>query len=105
MWGINCLRYEIQEVILPPSVQAAMQMQVEAERKKRANILESEGLKESSINKAEGEKTSKILASEGRQLEQINQATGQAEALLKVVNAKADSIKIMAVALNQPVRL
>ena len=80
-----------------------MQMQVEAERKKRANILESEGLKESSINRAEGEKTSKILASEGRQFEQINQATGEAEALLKVTHAKANPIKIMAEALNQPV--
>lgn len=42
-WGINCLRYEIKDVRLPEKVQEAMQMQVEAERKKRAAILESEG--------------------------------------------------------------
>ena len=38
-------------------------MQVEAERKKRAAILESEGIKAAEINIAEGKKQSRILAS------------------------------------------
>ena len=42
-WGIDCLRYEIKDVKLPDRVQEAMQMQVEAERRKRAAVLESEG--------------------------------------------------------------
>lgn len=42
-WGISCLRYEIRDIKLPSRVFDAMQMQVEAERKKRATILESEG--------------------------------------------------------------
>jgi regulator of protease activity HflC (stomatin/prohibitin superfamily) len=42
-WGINCLRYEIKDVKLPDKVQESMQTQVEAERRKRAAILESEG--------------------------------------------------------------
>jgi len=101
-WGINCLRYEIKDVKLPEKVQEAMQMQVEAERKKRAAILESEGLREASINKAEGEKQSKILVSEAQQLEQINKARGEADALAKVAYAKAESIKIVSMALSQP---
>lgn len=40
-----------------------MQMQVEAERKKRAAILESEGQREAEINVAEGRKRARILAS------------------------------------------
>ncbi|CAF0898349.1 unnamed protein product [Brachionus calyciflorus] len=100
-WGINCLRYEIKDVKLPERVQEAMQMQVEAERKKRANILESEGMREASINKAEGEKKSKILVSEANQLEQINRAQGEAEALFRIAKAKAESIKIVAESLNQ----
>lgn len=40
-----------------------MQMQVEAERKKRAAILESEGIREAEINVAEGKRQSRILAS------------------------------------------
>ena len=40
---------------------------VEAERKKRAAILESEGIKSAEINVAEGKKQSRILAS-GKQI-------------------------------------
>ena len=104
-WGINCLRYEIKDVKLPERVQEAMQMQVEAERRKRAAILESEGLREASINKAEGEKQSKILVSEAQQLEQINKARGEADAMAKVAQAKADSIRIVSLALNESVIL
>ena len=78
-------------------------MQVEAERRKRAAILESEGLRESSINKAEGEKQSKILVSEAQQLEQINEARGEADAIIKIAQAKADSIRIMSESLRQNV--
>ncbi len=38
------MRYEIRDIMLPTKVKEAMQMQVEAERKKRANILDSEGV-------------------------------------------------------------
>lgn len=102
-WGINCLRYEIKDVKLPDRVQEAMQMQVEAERKKRAAILESEGLREASINKAEGEKQSKILVSEAQKLEHINKARGEAEALERIAHAKADSIRIVSLALDEEV--
>lgn len=46
-WGIVCLRYEIRDIKLPSRIHEAMQMQVEAERRKRAVVLESEGEKES----------------------------------------------------------
>ncbi|KAJ8882548.1 hypothetical protein PR048_014359, partial [Dryococelus australis] len=62
-WGITCLRYEIRDIKLPSRVQEAMQMQVEAERKKRAAILESEGIREADINVAEGKRQARILAS------------------------------------------
>lgn len=51
--------------------------QVEAERKKRATVLESEGSREAAINVAEGQKQSQILASEGQKAEQINRAAGK----------------------------
>lgn len=49
---------------------------VEAERKKRATVLESEGTREAAINIAEGYKQAQILASEGEKAEQINKAAG-----------------------------
>ena len=76
-WGLMCMRYEIRDIKLPPRVQEAMQMQVEAERKKRAAILESEGIREAEINVAEGKKQSRILTSEANKVEQINEAHGK----------------------------
>lgn len=51
------------DIRLPQRVQEAMQMQVEAERKKRAAILESEGVREAEVNVAEGKRLARILAS------------------------------------------
>lgn len=51
---------------MPPRIQEAMQMQVEAERKKRATILQSEGQREAEINVAEGQKRASVLAAEGK---------------------------------------
>ncbi|XP_040888410.1 stomatin-like protein 2, mitochondrial isoform X1 [Toxotes jaculatrix] len=81
-WGIRCLRYEIKDIQVPPRVKESMQMQVEAERRKRATVLESEGTREAAINVAEGRKQSQILASEGEKAEQINKAAGLCISLL-----------------------
>lgn len=94
-WGISCLRYEIRDIQLPARVQEAMQMQVEAERKKRARVLESEGLRESDINVAEGKKRSRILASEAEKQEKINYAQGEAQAMLVKAEARAKSIDMI----------
>lgn len=100
-WGIRCLRYEIRDIKPPSKIQDAMQMMVEAERKKRAAILESEGIKQSEINIAEGHKQAKILASEAFKIEQINTAEGEAEALKAKANAKAQAIKMVSTAIGQ----
>ncbi|XP_064620939.1 stomatin-like protein stl-1 [Lineus longissimus] len=100
-WGIRCMRYEIRDIKLPSRVQEAMQMQVEAERKKRASILESEGIRESEINVAEGKKQSKILASEAWKMEQVNTASGEADALMKVASARAEAIVKIAEAIGR----
>lgn len=94
-WGISCLRYEIRDIRLPNRVHEAMQMQVEAERKKRAAILESEGIREADINVAEGKRQARILASEAEKQEQINQAAGEAAAILAIAEAKAKQIQVI----------
>lgn len=95
-WGISCLRYEIRDIKLPSRVHEAMQMQVEAERRKRAAILESEGVRAADINVAEGKRQSRILASEAQKQEEINRANGEAAALLAVADARAKGLKIVA---------
>jgi len=99
-WGIDCLRYEIRDIRMSPRVTEAMQMQVEAERKKRAAILESEGIKSAEINVAEGRKQSRILASEAEKQELINAALGQAESVVAAGKARAQSIELVSKALT-----
>ncbi|XP_051540136.1 stomatin-like protein 2, mitochondrial [Myxocyprinus asiaticus] len=100
-WGIRCLRYEIKDIHVPPRVKESMQMQVEAERKKRATVLESEGTREAAINVAEGRKQAQILASEGEKAERINNAAGEANAVLVKAEAKAKAIRLLSEALTQ----
>jgi len=95
-WGVTCLRYEIRDIHAPDGVVAAMHRQVTAERSKRAEILDSEGQRQSAINIAEGRKQSVILASEALRSESINMASGEAEAIL--LKAKATAAGIDAVA-------
>ncbi|KAK0643976.1 hypothetical protein B0T16DRAFT_191536 [Cercophora newfieldiana] len=95
-WGVTCLRYEIRDIHAPKPVVEAMHRQVTAERSKRAEILESEGQRQSAINIAEGQKQSAILASEAMRAETINKAAGEAEAIL--LRAKATAAGINAVA-------
>ncbi|KAM4709617.1 stomatin-like protein 2, mitochondrial isoform 1-T1 [Discoglossus pictus] len=99
-WGIKCLRYEIKDIQVPPKVREAMQMQVEAERRKRAMVLESEGTRESAINVAEGDKQAQILASEAERAEQINRAAGEANAILARAKARGEAIRVLAEALT-----
>lgn len=102
-WGITCLRYEIRDIQLPRRIQEAMQLQVEAERKKRASILESEGTREADINIAEGQRRARILASEADKQEQINRADGEALALLAVAQARAKGLDLIAKSLENQV--
>uniref|UniRef100_A0A5S6QAA4 PHB domain-containing protein n=1 Tax=Trichuris muris TaxID=70415 RepID=A0A5S6QAA4_TRIMR len=99
-WGLTCLRYEIRDMKMPKKIEEAMQMQVEAERRKRASILESEGVRVAEINVAEGKKLAQILASEAEKQEKINNAEGEAAAILVKAKAKSKAIETIAMALS-----
>jgi regulator of protease activity HflC (stomatin/prohibitin superfamily) len=96
VWGIQCLRYEIKDITPPDNVRHAMELQVAAERQKRAEILDSEGKRQSQINIAEGVKRDVVLQSEAAMTDQINRAKGEAEAILAVAKATAEGIELVA---------
>ncbi|XP_004502783.1 uncharacterized protein [Cicer arietinum] len=100
-WGLECLRYEIRDISPPRGVKAAMEMQAEAERKKRAQILESEGERQAHINRAEGKKSSVILASEAAMMDQVNRAKGEAEAILARAKATAEGLAVVSHSLKE----
>ena len=99
-WGIQCMRYEIKDIKPPETILKAMELQVAAERQKRARILESEGHRQAQVNNAEGEKTRVVLNSEASYIDQVNRAKGEGEAILCVANATANSISVVAKAIN-----
>jgi regulator of protease activity HflC (stomatin/prohibitin superfamily) len=80
-WGLKCMRYEIRDILPPRGIQAAMELQAESERRKRAAVLESEAEREASINVATGLKEKTIL-----------EATGEAEAIVAKAKATAAGI-------------
>jgi regulator of protease activity HflC (stomatin/prohibitin superfamily) len=100
-WGIQCMRYEIKDITPPPSILDSMELQMTAERKKRAQILESEGKRIAQVNLAEAEKQQTVLASEASMLDQINRAKGEAEAILAVAEATAKGLTTVGEAISQ----
>ncbi|XP_072975826.1 uncharacterized protein [Typha angustifolia] len=99
-WGLKCLRYEIRDISPPPGVKAAMEMQAEAERRRRAQVLESEGERQANINIADGKKSSVILASEAAMMDQVNRAKGEAEAILARSRATAEGLRVLSEAMK-----
>ena len=86
-WGIRVNRVEIKAIDPPNSVQQAMEMQMRAEREKRAAILTAEGVRQSAILTAEGEKQSSILRAEGDARSAVVRAEGEAQAIQTVFSA------------------
>lgn len=79
-WGLRISRVELKAIDPPPSIQQSMEMQMKADREKRAMILTAEGQRESDIKTAEGEKQARILGAEGDKHAQILGAEAERQA-------------------------
>ena len=94
-WGIKVNRVEVKNIIPPAEIQDAMERQMKAERLRRESILRAEGEKRSAILVAEGEKESAILRADAVREQRIREAQGEAQAILEVQKALADSIRML----------
>ena len=105
-WGIKVNRVELKNILPPAEIQDAMEKQMKAEREKRESILRSEGEKASKILVAEGDKESQILRAQAEKEaailradavreQKIREAQGEAEAVMMIQKAVADSLRLL----------
>jgi len=97
-WGIKVLRYEIKDITPPQAILHAMELQITAEREKRAMIAKSEGERQQQINTSEGQRQREINLADGRRQAEILRAEGEAKAIELVASATADAIRAIATA-------
>ncbi len=101
-WGIKVLRYEVRNITPSHNVIHTLEKQMEAERRKRAEITLAEAERESTINLSEGERKEAINISEGDKQRQINEAHGRAKEIEILADATAEGITMIASASAKP---
>ncbi len=102
-WGVKVNRVELQDITPPESVRVAMEKQMQAERNRRAEILNAEGEKQSRILRSEGEKASRINEAEAHKQSQILRAEGEMQAIKLRAEGEAQAIKLNAQAEAQAI--
>jgi regulator of protease activity HflC (stomatin/prohibitin superfamily) len=87
-WGVKVTRVEIRDITPSKAVQDSMEMQMTAERRKRAAILNSEGEREAAVNTARGNADAQVLAAEAQKKAAILQAEAQQQSI--ILNAEGE---------------
>lgn len=91
-WGVKVTSVEIREILPPSRVQNAMVRQMEAERIRRAMVIEADGRKEAIIKVAEGEARSEVLKAEGDREAVILEAEGIRQG--NILEAEGDALAL-----------
>ena len=96
-WGVKVSRVEIRKIEPPSNLITAMNLQMTAERERRAAVARADGERQAAIMRAEGEKQALILAAEGRQ----QAAVRDAEARVALARAEAEAPQMVSEAAQQ----
>ena len=96
-WGCKVSRVEIRKIEPPQNLILAMNLQMTAERERRAVVAKAEGEREAQVKRAEGEKQALILAAEGRKQASIQDA----EARERLAKAEGEATRMVSEAAAQ----
>ncbi|KAF5219729.1 putative SPFH domain / Band 7 family protein [Trypanosoma cruzi] len=103
-WGIECKRYEIRDITVSELVRRSMDLQADAERRKRQLILQSEGEAQAEVNRAEGLKRAQRCAAEAQKYTVLQRAEAEAEATGVMAAAISKSVTVVAASLEKTPR-
>jgi regulator of protease activity HflC (stomatin/prohibitin superfamily) len=92
-WGVDVTRVELQAIEPPRDIQQSMELQMRAERERRAAVTNAEAGKRAAILEAEGQREAQVRKAEGEKEAAILRAQGLAEARLAMANAEAEAIR------------
>ncbi|MBA3558676.1 MAG: SPFH/Band 7/PHB domain protein [Gemmatimonadaceae bacterium] len=92
-WGVDVTRVELQAIEPPRDIQQSMELQMRAERERRAAVTNAEATKRAAILEAEGVRESQVRRAEGEKDAAILRAQGLAEARLMMAQAEAEAIR------------
>jgi regulator of protease activity HflC (stomatin/prohibitin superfamily) len=90
-WGVKVSRVEIRKIEPPENLIRSMNLQMTAERERRAVVARADGDRQAAIMRAEGEKQALVLAAEGRRLAAVQDA----EARERLAQAEAEATRMV----------
>ncbi len=100
-WGVDVTRVELQSIEPPRDIQQSMELQMRAERERRASVTNAEAFKRSAILESEGQRESQVRKAEGERDASVLRAQGMAEARLAMADAEAAAIARISAALPE----
>jgi regulator of protease activity HflC (stomatin/prohibitin superfamily) len=100
-WGVQITRIELQELQPSRTIKDAMELQLAAERRKRAAILQSEGERTTLTNEAEGRASALVADATAKREASILAAQGEAERLSLQASGMKTAIQTIAQALAE----
>jgi regulator of protease activity HflC (stomatin/prohibitin superfamily) len=104
-WGVKVTRVELRDISPSKAVQDSMELQMTAERRKRAAILTSEGDRESAVNSARGKAEAQVLDAEARQKAAILDAEAQQKAIVLKAQAERQQQVLKAQATSEALQI